>query len=349
MATPTHDSSNVVINIFLATLASVANLRVSALADGTSTLGGDTYREYTTLSGIAADLAAAELSATHAAGLSAALSSSNPPRSVIAVAYDKAGGEDSADAFQKLLTANVSFLGFSTTDVDSADILAAGAAVEADKKHLFSFRTTDTSGLPAALSAMADYEYSMGVYHEATEQLPFAHLASRLGYDPDATFAMGPGRVSGFTANTSIDETVKTALKTDNISFMAAYGTASQFVSDAYTLSGRGLEEMVTVILAETRMRERATAMYLTYSDIGAALDVGSEGDQGTDAQIILAGEAVEPVMEILLRTGRISAYEITFPVITATDVSNANIPVNVDITLARSGRVLTVNAYFHN
>lgn len=349
MATPAHDTRNIIINLFFAAALATANLQRCVLADGTSTLGGVDYLSFGSAAEVVAAFDAGNLSALAKAGGEAAFLQSPAPADLIIAKYDKAGVETSADAFSRLLVAQQEFIGIATTDTDTADLLALATAVEADQKHLCVIRTTDVTGLPAALAAIAAFNYTYVVYHETAEQAQFAHLASRCSYNPARFFAMGPGKVKGMTANALITTGVSNALLADNISYLAKFGTAPLWLADVLMQSGKTFEEMVTEIYIERRLRERTAQFIQTYSALGLGIPVGTEGTVGSDGQRLVAGDVVLPVMEEMEAVGRIVDFTLTYPAISATDVATENIPIQLQVTLAKSLRKVTINAFFVN
>lgn len=339
-----HDLRQITLNVFLAGLfAGASDVQGAALIDtiADSDLNGEDYAIYSNPTEVLAAFDAGYLGTVAKNLLISAFAQDAPVPSRIIVANYDGATEDPSDAFARMLDAGLDFVAVACTSVTASDQIALSNAVEADKDHVCGILTSDTGGLPAGLSGIAENEWTYAVYHETAAEHPEFLLASqRTAFNPERNFYQWEALIRGLTANANVTSTVATALEGANISYAAPFGTRT-LVSEGRSLTGRPVEELITAILFQRRAREAAVAMKTDYVALGQAIPVDTEG------QVLVEGRVIRPTADNLLSTGRVTAVSVSRPAITSADLTALRVPATVELTVARSGRKITINAYF--
>ena len=310
-----------------------------------STLGGsDRVRSYATAAEIATALAAGTLSASAAAAGTIAFAQANPPDRFLIGRKDGAETWAAAYALCVVDVLGVEAFGICIQSRVDADILAIGAAVEAEGLRLFGAQANNADLLSGAiasstLAAMAAYKLTALYYHTTdTQWLDVAHMVDRLSWDPDETSAGWNSAVLGITAytGTALTQTQKAQGRTNNVNLMLPFGTTTDlYVDPGHVMAGLQISEVVTGMWVSTRIREAIADLIVAYAARGQKLPVTSGGQA--------VGNAA--VFAILLRgvtAGHFVAdqIQVTNVAITAADLLAARLRYTIvaqNVTSARS------------
>ncbi len=292
-----------------------------------STLGGtDRVRSYATAAEVSAALTATTLSASAAAAGLIAFGQPNPPDRFLV--GRKASGETWAEAYALCVvdTLGVEAFGICIQSRTDADILAIGAAVEAEGLRLFAAQANNTDLLSGAiasstLAAMAAYKLTALYYHTTdTQWLDVAHMVDRLSWDPDETSAGWNSAILGVSAytGTAITQTQKVQARTNNVNLMLPFGTTTDlYVDPGHVLAGLQISEVVTGMWASTRIREAVADLIVAYAARGQKLPVTAVGQAVGNAAVfaillrgVTAGHFVED--QIAVNDVAINAADLT-------------------------------------
>lgn len=186
------------------------------------------------------------------------------PARVIVHNVDLAGdpAETYSAAYNLAVGAGLDFYGVCIEARTNTEILDLAAAVETTDRHLLAVVNADsgwlTSGVPAALTALAAYERTVLYYHDvATAYVDVGHFAARLMADPDVTSAPWRGEVLGVAGlSTSITQTQKAFLRENNINVGLPFGNTDFFIDPGYNARGRPVYELVTRDWLRARIEE---------------------------------------------------------------------------------------------
>ena len=285
MAVVNSHLDNITINISLdpapATSQGFDMLLIVPLA--TNTLDGDRFRIYTGTADVATDLTAGFISAAVSTRLNVAFTQRPAPAQVLAGYVDLVGGETYGTAIALIRGAGASFYGVAIDVRTDATILAASLSMESDR-GVFMLQSADadwkTTGLPAALTALAGRERTIIGYHDTDlAGQDIGHGANRLAYDPDVQSVSWDAPVKGVAAlATTPNATEKGFLDANFANHGLPYGGETFFIDAGVNAAGRPFYEIFTADWFEIRLEERVAIEKVKHSARGQKLTVDVEG-----------------------------------------------------------------------
>lgn len=267
-----------------------------------------------------------------------------------------AGGTDAvpvetyATALPLIIADDPDFYGVCMTSRVQADVAAVALYVEsASKKMRLAYQDDDadwlTSGVPAGLSAMEDYDRSIGYWHTTDSVwMDVATLVNRLIFDPDEKSAPWHGHsVRGVAAYTTPPTAAQRLLAiANNINLGLPYGGQDFVIDPGVAMSGRPADEITSADWFSTRLQERTSALVVEHADRGEKINVDKTGQEK-----ILA--LIDGLLSAGVAAGHFVAgqVEAVAEAITSSDLTARQLRFTVRAQFAVSGRLFTFNCYF--
>lgn len=357
----TH-APNVTINVTLAaTPVQEAGFGVVLLLVplATNSLNGVRVVEYTTYEDAQTANTAGYISSGTLAAVETLFAQRPKPASVKVGYVDLASGtpETYATGLAACIAFDSAFYGVCCTSRVDTDIVLVSDAVEASSKRmLFYFQDSDASwldaGVPTNFAAIDDNERTAGVYHTTdAEWGDVAAIGNRLAYDPDEKSVpwhyYGPRGVEDYsTVPTAAQRLLAIA---NNINLGMGFGGDSYVMDPGVTLTGRPIDEIVTMDWFAVRLDERIQALALDHGNRGEKITVDAQG------QALVVG-VIEGLLQQGIAAGHFAAgldenddptTSVVAETITSADRTARRFRITVRAQIAISGRLFTINAYF--
>ena len=291
MAATHNDTISITITLASAPLTAAGFGAVLLLVDlATNSLDGDRVVTYTSLASATADFDSSFISAGTLAAVTVAFAQRPQPTEFKVGNVDIVGAETYADGLAEVILVDPDFYGVVINSRADTDILTVAAAVELQtRKFLFQSSDADwltTGGLPAALTALAGLEKTVGIWHDtATEWADVAWMVDRLAFDPDiesVTWNARPNNVAALA--TGLTQAQIDFADTNFMNLGLLFGrrgdpNAPTFWIDAgVSMSGRPIYEQSTADWFEVRLQEAVTFQKIAYADRGEKIVVGATG-----------------------------------------------------------------------
>lgn len=304
-------------------------------------LDGADVAKYTTTSQVAEALAGGQIDATAAYTLTAAL---DIGAAAVYIADFDGASEDPGDAIGRALASSFASEIFvyvpeetsSTADADSGggavDILTAINALSGEDKLLIYQQSNTTT----PVAAHTDIERVAGVYHDVTPSASKTHqgymwAVSRAIFNPDETSAGWKGAIpTGEPYSTPITQTVKDdTIEAGGLNTVLPFGPELTYLAPGQNSEGKPLDHVVTKFWFRTRLRERLVNLILAYDARGRKIPLNASG------QALIEGE-IEAQYDLGVQAGHFETDQlvVTFPTITAGDISAQRLRVTVEIQL---------------
>lgn len=311
----------------------------------TNTLGARVV-SFASAATAAAALTGGTISATTAAWLTAAFSQIPTPRSIKVAFHDTAATETLSACLAAIEALDTNWYGTAIYSRVAADIAAWGVLIEARKK-IFVAQSGDASwldaGIPAGLSAIAAYERTAVVYHDAaTAAADLCWLVSRLVWDPDEKSAGWEGQVRGVAAlTTGITLAQRDFIEANDANVGLPFSSADVYVSPGTVMSGRAIYEIVSGDWLAARLSEDFANAKLTLTSRGEKWIVDATGQvRGLG---IIAGR--------LSQGERVSHFPVGQTRATAEDITDQDeldrkLRFKAEAQIAGDARLFDVNVY---
>lgn len=350
--TTSHDP-NLDVSVSLDALPGASDIFQTALLAvplAANSLDGDRVRSYADADDVADDLTAAYISATTAAQLTAAFSQtsrSNPP--LVKVAYvDLAGGtpETYDDVIPTIRAADDGWYAYAIQNRTGAIAEAVSTAIQSTRK-IFGFQSADadwlTAGVPAAYADLAAHERTIGFYHDDDDE---AYDMGAFGAglkSPDsfsAPWTMNVGGVAAYT--TALTAGQRVLAIANNINILGQYGSSLTWSDPGTNIAGRTMRAIVARDWLQTRIEERVYSLIITKSNRLDPLEVSRLGQTeiGNVVQQVI-DEGIE-LKHFTEGTGD-KLSKVSYPSITATDVSLRRVRVNAAVYYIVDGRLVEI------
>lgn len=312
----------------------------------TNSLNGDRYREYTSSTEVATDLAAGYIAASVAQWLNDALDQNPKPEKVLLGRVDVVGGESYGDGYTAVVNAGATFYAVCVATRVDADYLAVNTAMGSDRRLLV-VQSNDadwlTASWPAGLSTLEDDETVAVIYHDSdSEAADLCWAANRLAFDPDTTSAPWICSVANVNAYAAMTSTQRTNALANYANVGLAFGTSSFFVLNGTNAAGRPVAHIVTMHWLESRWSTGLQALIQNHADRGEKLTINETGQakvlgvlESTLQQGVAAGHFTS-------RDG-FAPYIITPVTITQADIDASRMRFTGQATLAVGAKTLTV------
>jgi len=328
---------------------------LAIIVDGT-TPGGGRSAEYANPEEVAADVALTNLNAIAQEIADVAFAQNNPPEKIIFIGVDTTAPETYVDALDDAIAGGVDFYGLGVDSRTPAEIIAVATDIEnkADSGifYLFAFQDDDsdwlTTGIPAAYSAIADFERTVCCYHDdnandaTSDRLDIALMAERLSIDPDVRSAGWNTPVTSVDAlTTPFTATQKTYARENNANAALPLGTrTSTFVDPGKNLNSRSVDQIVSADWLRARMGEAVADLITENAERGIKIPVSTSGQ----AQV---GNVIDAVFKAGVAQHHFLAYKLTPLAVTSADISAQRVRFDGEAQFETGLRQVQIGLYF--
>ena len=353
MATANHNDT-IVINIFLdaAPLTATGFGTVMLLVDEATgnSLDGDRVKTYATLAAAQTDQAAGFISAGTLAAITAAFAQRPQPVLFKVGRIDTGGAETYSTGLAAVRVADDDWYGICIDRRSDADILLVAADIELIDR-LFMFQSADsdwlTTGLPAALTALATLENTAGIYFDvAATWSDVSYIVDRLAFNQDAQATTWNAAPNGtFTYATQPTQAQIVFARANFINIGAMYSNSASgtyYIDPGVTMTGRATYEKVTGDWFKERLLALIQAQKLKYTLRGQKILLDESGStliRGLIDQQFALGVAAEHFVRGQTRS--------TMEPITAADRAARRIRGGGNAQLAGDAREFLMNFFF--